>query len=77
MAVVRCWSRTAGSRIWTRGIAGLPRVQIPFPDRAWSGHEDVTTFQNVVYSVEILYPEAMFELICLNLLIERRHAFHS
>ena len=55
----------------------LPRVQIPFLDCARSGHEDVTTYQNVVYSVEILYPEAMFELICLNLLIERRHAFHS
>lgn len=41
---------------------------------AWSGHEDVTTYQNVVYSVEILYPEALFELICLNWLIDRRHA---
>lgn len=55
----------------------LPRVQIPLLDCAWSGYEDVTTYQNVVYSVEILYSEAMFELICLNLLIERRHAFHS
>lgn len=39
----------------------------------WSGVE-VSSYKNLVYSVEVLFPEAMYEVIGLNWLIDRRQA---
>ena len=39
----------------------------------WAGVK-VPAFENVIYYVEVLYPEAMYEMLCLNWLIERWQA---